>query len=88
MKRQVPVGLLYRWMYPTVNPYSGGLGVCSLGVIGRLAFFSNRHYSPPLLRYPAACCGPSFTRVLMTTPSRQARGPRGAQWTGPDVWLR
>jgi len=45
MKRQVPVGLLYRWMYPTVNPYSGGVGVCSLGVLGQLAFFSNQHYS-------------------------------------------
>jgi hypothetical protein len=45
MKRQVPVGLLYRWMYPTVNPYSGGVGVCSFGVLGQLAFFSNQHYS-------------------------------------------
>ena len=29
-KRQVPVGILYRWTYPTVNPYSCGVEVCSL----------------------------------------------------------
>jgi hypothetical protein len=22
------VSLLYRWMYPTVNPYSRGIGIC------------------------------------------------------------
>ena len=30
-KIQVPVGILYSWMYPTVNPYSCGVDVCSLG---------------------------------------------------------
>ena len=29
-KIHVPVGILYRWMYPTVNPYSCGVEVCSL----------------------------------------------------------
>jgi hypothetical protein len=30
-KIQVPVGILYSWTYPTVNPYSCGVDVCSLG---------------------------------------------------------
>ncbi len=29
-KRQVLVGILYRWMHPTVNPYSCGVDGCSL----------------------------------------------------------
>ena len=29
-KLHVPVGILYRWMYPTVNPYSCGVAVCLL----------------------------------------------------------
>ncbi len=40
-KRYVPVGILYRWTHPTVNPYSCGVEVGLLACLGRWVFFIN-----------------------------------------------
>jgi hypothetical protein len=42
-KIHIPMGILYRWMYPTVNPYSCGDGsVFTCVPMGRLASISSR----------------------------------------------
>ena len=66
------MGILYRWMHATVNPYSCRVDVCVRGILGRLAFFSTLDDAPPpryrgvhcggwhlfsFAEYPAACCG-------------------------------
>jgi hypothetical protein len=49
-------------MPPTVNPYSSRVDVCRLGVLGRLAFFSNQHDF-----FPAQLPGSEMRRASIHT---------------------